>query len=349
MKTLLEKLERIRKELGSDKVFDVIGRLFEGVSIKEYMEQAVTSEGADGRRRRLEGTLTKEQVEALEERERRLYGDGGDVKSSLCRRSGPKLDREGWRRLLPGYVRRFVEKSAPLLGLGIDGDLGRHLRLRQAEARRSRLPLRPLETYPPARRERLTVQPSPGDAESCVFLHPGEPVFDRLRAIVCERFARRGPAGRRVRGPVRDRAVPVPPGARSRSSRQADPQCRPWPARSWWSTASSGCGSPRTARSSSARSSTCCCSRAGHGMPAVGVRAGGQAADVVGAGPAHRAGRRSPVPSPSSAAGTRLATLRRAAGLRVAGLRLPGRGTRRRPGQADTTRPGRATPGRRAN
>ena len=31
MKTLLDKLERIRKELGSDKVFDVIGRLFEGV------------------------------------------------------------------------------------------------------------------------------------------------------------------------------------------------------------------------------------------------------------------------------------------------------------------------------
>ena len=46
MKTLLEKLERIRKELGNDKVFDVIGRLFEGVSIKEYMEKAVASEGA---------------------------------------------------------------------------------------------------------------------------------------------------------------------------------------------------------------------------------------------------------------------------------------------------------------
>ena len=31
MKTLLEKLEAIRRELQSDKVFDVIGRLFEGV------------------------------------------------------------------------------------------------------------------------------------------------------------------------------------------------------------------------------------------------------------------------------------------------------------------------------
>ena len=41
-KTLLDKLERIRKELGSDKVFDVVGRLFEGVSIKQYMEDALT-------------------------------------------------------------------------------------------------------------------------------------------------------------------------------------------------------------------------------------------------------------------------------------------------------------------
>ena len=46
LKTLLDKLERIRSELGSDKVFDVIGRLFEGVSLKQYMEQCITEEGA---------------------------------------------------------------------------------------------------------------------------------------------------------------------------------------------------------------------------------------------------------------------------------------------------------------
>ena len=72
MKSLLEKLEHIRKELGSDKVFDVIGRLFEGVSIKRYAEDAV---------RKLEGMLTKDQVEALESRERRLFGDGGRCQS----------------------------------------------------------------------------------------------------------------------------------------------------------------------------------------------------------------------------------------------------------------------------
>ena len=37
LKTLLDKLEKIRKHLNSDKVFDSIGRIFSDVSIKEYM------------------------------------------------------------------------------------------------------------------------------------------------------------------------------------------------------------------------------------------------------------------------------------------------------------------------
>ena len=154
MKTLLEKLERIRKELGNDKVFDVIGRLFEGVSIKQYMEQAVSDEGAEEAVRRLEGMLTKEQVEALEAKERRLYGDGGDVKSALGLER-EKLQREGWRRLLPGYVRRFIEKSAPLLNLGIEGDLDATFALKPASPGALDFLWTLLESYPPSRRNRL--------------------------------------------------------------------------------------------------------------------------------------------------------------------------------------------------
>ena len=202
MKTLLEKLERIRKELGNDKVFDVIGRLFEGVSIKEYMEKAVASEGdAEQACRALEGTLTKEQVEALEARERRLYGDGGDVKSSLANER-EKLDRESWRRLMPGYVRRFIEKSAPLLGLGIDGDLDGTFAFTMQKPGALDFLWNLLETYSPARRQRLTVH-KPKDPSEVLFLHPGEPVFDRFRAHVCETFADVGPARRGLRGPDR--------------------------------------------------------------------------------------------------------------------------------------------------
>src|SRR5208283_3639013 len=83
MKTLLDKLERIRKELGTDKVFDVIGRMFEGVSLKQYLEQAITEEGAVATQQKIEGRLTKEQVLAILEREKRLFGQGGDVKIRL--------------------------------------------------------------------------------------------------------------------------------------------------------------------------------------------------------------------------------------------------------------------------
>src|SRR5437667_53864 len=121
MKTLLKKLDSIRKELGSDKVFDVIGQLFEGISLRQYMEQAV-SEDASEVERRIEGTLTEQQVKALEARQHSLYGTGGAVKRELPRLR-VSMEQEAYRRLLPGYVRRFVEKAAPLMDIGIEGNL----------------------------------------------------------------------------------------------------------------------------------------------------------------------------------------------------------------------------------
>ena len=44
VKILLDKLEAIRKELKSEKVFDVIGRIFEGKSITDYMRRSLDGE-----------------------------------------------------------------------------------------------------------------------------------------------------------------------------------------------------------------------------------------------------------------------------------------------------------------
>ena len=68
LKTLLDKLEAIRAELRSDKVFDVVGRLFENVSLKDYLEQAATEEGTKSAIDGIDGLLTAEQVRALHER-----------------------------------------------------------------------------------------------------------------------------------------------------------------------------------------------------------------------------------------------------------------------------------------
>lgn len=186
LKTLLNKLEAISTELHSDKVFDVVGRMFEGISIRDYMQQAVTEQGADDAVRIIQGTLTKEQVRRLEEKERRLYGDGGDVRAELGNLRSA-IEREELRRLLPGYVRRFVEKAAPLVDVGLEGDLDGVFQLypQKPGALDHFWPV--LEAYPPHQRSRFTVY-RPNDPSDAIFLRPGEAFFDRFRGYICSRF-----------------------------------------------------------------------------------------------------------------------------------------------------------------
>jgi superfamily II DNA or RNA helicase len=188
LKTLLEKLERIRRELGSDKVFDVVGRIFEGVSITDYMERAVTADGEEAFEREIASRLTRDQITAIQEREKRLYGNSGEVRSHLPRLQ-MAVEQETYRKLLPGYVRRFVEKAAPLVDLGIAGDLDGIFSL-QALKPAALDPLWPsLEAYPPEQRNRLTVY-RPETPQDAIFLHPGELLFERLHAYVSVKLQR---------------------------------------------------------------------------------------------------------------------------------------------------------------
>ena len=191
MKTLLDKLEAIRRQLRSDKVFDVVGRLFEGVSVRDYLGRAVTEDG-DGDDR-LDGRLTEEQVLALEQRERVLYGDGGDVRRRIADLAD-EAEQEQFARLLPGYVRCFVEKAAPLLDLRVEGDLDDTFSLAPRGPGAADALLPALETYAQPARSRLTVY-KPENREQISWLHPGEPVFDSISASILGRFgdhARRG-------------------------------------------------------------------------------------------------------------------------------------------------------------
>ena len=195
LKTLLDKLEAMRKQLRSDKVFDVVGRLFEGLSFKDYLEQAVAEDDPDSAALRLEGRLTEAQIRALEEKERALFGEGGDVRRALGQLD-EETKQEGYRRLLPGYVRRFVEKAAPLLDLRVEGEPGGNftLSVMRPGARDPLLPA--FELYPEEARDRLTFR-KPDDGKEAIWLHPGEPVFDRLSDSILDRFgndARRGAA-----------------------------------------------------------------------------------------------------------------------------------------------------------
>ena len=175
---LLERLDAIRKALRSDKVFDVIGRLFENKSLRQHMREALSDEGERCARRRIEETLTEEAVRGIGDREERHYGKGGDVARRLKTLTG-EVDRERYVHLLPAYVRRFVEFASPLLGLEVRGDLDHSFTLVPTTAGALDPFLQALEQYPANVRDRIRIR-RPGEGEDCVWLHPGEPVFDTM-------------------------------------------------------------------------------------------------------------------------------------------------------------------------
>jgi superfamily II DNA or RNA helicase len=187
IQTLLHKLEVIRDSLGSEKVFDSVGRLFEGVSLKAYMEQAVVA-GTESVVATLESRLTQEQVAALAATERMLFGEGGDVTRELPRMR-EDLQREAYCRLLPGYVRQYIESAAPLVDIEIDGDLDRCFSFNAATRGAVDPILHTLELYPARQRGCLSViRPRAEQRSAQIWVHPGEPVFERFRAIVSDRL-----------------------------------------------------------------------------------------------------------------------------------------------------------------
>ena len=114
LKTLLDKLEAIRRQLQSGKVFDVIGRLFEGVSIKDYIEQTLTEGESRHALSRLEGTLTEGQVRAIQEKERSLFGTRrrcGQGTRPAQRFGGPRSVPPVASRLRPQFRREVCITS----------------------------------------------------------------------------------------------------------------------------------------------------------------------------------------------------------------------------------------------
>jgi hypothetical protein len=155
------------------------------MSITEYIQRAVESDDeADKKALELAGQLTPEQIKAIEVREQTIYGRGGEVLTDL-----PQLREamaiEEMRLLLPGYVRRYLEHAAPVIGVDFIGDLDNQffMRPRKRGVLESLLPL--LENYPESARNRFTIH-RPDDGRDAIFIHPGEPVFERLSAIAIE-------------------------------------------------------------------------------------------------------------------------------------------------------------------
>ena len=197
--TVLEKLERIRQQLGSDKVFDVVGRLLPGVSLRSYLERAATEEGEREAIREIGEALSAKRLQSNEDRERSLFG-AGEVKARLPDLE-ESLERERFRRLLPGYVRNFVASAAPLLDLRVAGDLDESFGFEPLRPGAGDLLLRAVGFYPGTRRRLFTVR-RPDSPEGAIWMHPGEPVFDRFSSALRSRYREAALRGAIFRDPT---------------------------------------------------------------------------------------------------------------------------------------------------
>jgi hypothetical protein len=85
------------------------------------------------------------------------------------------------RRMMPAYVRRFFQLAAPLVGVGVRGDIEGVFWLDPCPTSVGQA----LSTYPEDVRQRLTfdrerAMPELAQDPQAIYLHPGEPVFEAV-------------------------------------------------------------------------------------------------------------------------------------------------------------------------
>jgi SNF2 family DNA or RNA helicase len=182
LKVLLDKLERIRKELGNDKVFDVIGAQFGDVALRDLIFRAVVEGRDEEVARTIDATLTRERVEKQLKEQRRQV-ECSEVKNLLAALEKRREDA-AVKRMMPSYVRAFFEKAAPHAGVGISGDICGVFSLDPCPDTVRRA----MQTYPNEIQDRLTFSrelalPPETLSPRAIYLHPGEPVFEAVTTL----------------------------------------------------------------------------------------------------------------------------------------------------------------------
>ncbi len=194
LKVLLEKMQNMREELNDDKVFDVIGQQFSQISLKELITRAITENQTDASIQIINTQFTLENIQ------KQLEGQQKSVVSSDVKRllGNVQEQRESAEtlRMLPAYVRSFFEDAAPLLGYRINGDIEATFKLSHCPASVQKA----IDRYPTNLRNRLTFSrelalPAGSEKPEAIFLHPGEPIFDAIRASFLEKFNAEGERG----------------------------------------------------------------------------------------------------------------------------------------------------------
>lgn len=190
---LLEKLAAIRDELGSDKVFDIIGQQFSGKPLAEFIFEASVKGKEDQAMAEIERINAPQTEELLAEQERRV--EVSEVRGILHALQ-EKREVAAMRRMMPAYIRRFVQLASEHIGLGIQGDVETVFRFDPCPVAVAQA----LSTYPESVRQRLTfdrelAKPDLTQEPRAIYIHPGEPVFEAVTDLLLGKFDREGMRG----------------------------------------------------------------------------------------------------------------------------------------------------------
>lgn len=180
--TLLSKLDEARKDLCSDKVFDVIGQQLEEVSLRDLMRDALFETAPYSAQKKFDSLFATQRLRVAVEEQRKTASTYGDVARRLGQLNS-EIEIERFNRLLPAYIQNFVDKAAPRLGMQVKGDVTESARFEPVgEAGAWLRSLRP--RFPNGLPEFLTVRRDsviPGIESSRIcFLRPGDVIFDAL-------------------------------------------------------------------------------------------------------------------------------------------------------------------------
>ncbi len=196
VKKLLEKLDVMRRELGTDSVFDVIDEVAQGRSLEQLFREALA------RRRTFDQILAEvdaryDPANAELVRKARLEGLATDrIDFSGVRQRKQEAEEH---RLMPTYIERFFVEAFEALGEGSlqrkdEGPWGidwLRTSLRDVPIRVSRRFGTPAKRY---RRFTFHKDRAQGD-HAPEFVAPGHPLFEAVRYQVDERFASTLPEG----------------------------------------------------------------------------------------------------------------------------------------------------------
>jgi SNF2 family DNA or RNA helicase len=188
LSTLLTKLDEARKDLCSDKVFDVIGQQLEEVSLRDLLRESLFETAPYSAQKKLDSLFATHRLRAAVEEQRKTASTYGDVAKRLGQLN-TEIEVERFNKLLPAFIQNFVDKAAPRLGIQIQGDVTEAARFAPSGPEGAwlrNLGPRFSNGFP----EFITVRRDtviPGvDGNRICFLRPGDIIFDAL----CEQTIR---------------------------------------------------------------------------------------------------------------------------------------------------------------